>query len=155
MVRKDLNMRMRNSPFFLTASTTKSTGMQQQFTHRQVTIASMLCYKCSPSISSVKRFQAASKQNKELPVIWERTPAELTGKVAVKRKIKSASGFKPKSMKQTNNTSDILKKYEEKEKNDSDAEDENKGEFIYVLSIQKSRCIQASSFVEQFSSSLY
>ena len=74
-------------------------------------------------------------------MIWERTPAELTGKVAVKRKIKSASGFKPKSMKQTNNTSDILKKYEEKEKNDSDAEDENKGEFIYVLSIQNTNKI--------------
>ena len=44
-------------------------------------------------------------------------------------------------VKQTNNTSDILKKYEEKEKNDSDAEDENKGEFIYVLSIQNTNKI--------------
>jgi len=100
-VRKELNLRMQSSPFYLVTSDVTKKGIERYY----------------------DRFQKLSHLDKELPVQWNRMPSELQKAAEKKRKtVSSAKGVK--KQKTDVDPNQILSKLEKKEKIESDTEDD-------------------------------
>jgi len=103
-VHKELNIRMKSSPFHLVTTNVVKKGIESFYD---------------------RKYNNPSHLDKELPVQWDRMPSELRiSKAVVKKRKATTTSTKRAKQKRDVDPSQILSKLEDMEKTESEAEDE-------------------------------